>query len=87
VTLLIRRTVFRRFLFGVLVVSAGVGLVCATAEAAPMMNGIPGEALPDGQVETVRTTCWWQGGRRICHRRPVRQVCWWSHGRRVCTWR
>jgi hypothetical protein len=86
-THLIRRTFFRRLLSAAFLVVSGVGLLCAEAEAAPLINAIPGAALPDVPFVTVRTTCWWQNGRRICHRRPVRQVCWWSRGRRVCTWR
>jgi hypothetical protein len=84
---LIRQATLRRTVSGVFVVAAGIGLLFAEAEAAPVMNAIPSAALPDVPVVAARTTCWWQGGRRVCHRRPVRQVCWWSHGRRVCTWR
>ena len=85
----IRRAVFRRILSGALVAASGLALMLAEADAAPLMNAIPSAAVPHAPIEktAVRTTCWWQGGRRVCHRRPVRRVCWWSHGRRICTWR
>ena len=88
-TNVIRRAVLRRVLSGTLVVASGVALMFAEADAAPVLNAIPGAALPDVPIEkaTARTTCWWQGGRRVCHRRPARRVCWWSHGRHICTWR
>lgn len=85
-TRLISRSTLRRTVAGVFVAASAFAVLCVEAEALPVMNANPGDALPD-VVTTARTTCWWQGGRRICRTRPVRRVCWWSHGRRVCAWR
>lgn len=84
-----RRAFLGRILAGAMVAGAGISLLPIDAEAAPLVGSIAGGALQDFPVEqaAVRTTCWWQGGRRVCTRRPMRRVCWWRAGRRICAWR
>jgi len=82
-----RRAVLGQIFAGAFVASAGVSLLPANAIAAPMIDAIPDSLLQELPVEKAAVRCWWRGGRRICHRRPVRRVCWWRAGRRVCAWR
>lgn len=88
-TSLDRRAVLGRFLAGAFVAAAGASLLPTIAEATPLMDALGASALLDAPVEqaTVRTTCWWRGGRRVCTRRRVRRDCWWRGGRRICHWR
>lgn len=82
-----RRALVRYAIVGLAAVAAGTALSAGEALAAPFPIEPASKLALDNPVEQARTTCWWQGGRRVCHRRPVRRVCWWSHGRQVCTWR